>query len=135
MKKPEENFAPCCAEPELHPDRIAQSVERLPDDDTMFALADLYKIFGDSTRLRILYVLFDNELCVCDIAELLGMQVSAISHQLRVLKASRLVKYRKSGKSVFYSLADDHVHTILGQGMEHLFENENNSYSNKGDRL
>ena len=131
MKKPEENLAPCCAEPELHLDRIAQSVERLPDDDTMFALADLYKIFGDSTRLRILYVLFDNELCVCDIAELLGMQVSAISHQLRVLKASRLVKYRKSGKSVFYSLADDHVHTILGQGMEHIFENENNSYSKK----
>ncbi len=114
--------APCCAETELHPDRIARSADRLPDDDTLFALADFYKIFGDSTRLRILYVLFENELCVCDIAELLGMQVSAISHQLRVLKASRLVKYRKSGKSVFYALADDHVHTILGQGMEHISE-------------
>ena len=123
MGKQGENSAPCCEESELHPDRIARSAGMLPDDDTMFALADLYKIFGDSTRLRILYVLFESELCVCDIAELLGMQVSAISHQLRVLKASRLVKYRKSGKSVFYSLADDHVHTILGQGMEHLSEN------------
>ena len=122
MKKAEKNLAPCCEESTLHPDRIARSAERLPDEDTLFALADLYKIFGDSTRLRILYVLFESELCVCDIAELLGMQVSAISHQLRVLKASRLVKYRKSGKSVFYSLADDHVHTILGQGMEHLSE-------------
>ena len=135
MTKSEANLAPCCEESKLHPDRIARSVERLPDDDTLFALADLYKIFGDSTRLRIFYVLFDNELCVCDIAELLGMQVSAISHQLRVLKASRLVKYRKNGKSVFYSLADDHVHTILGQGMEHLFENENNSYSKKGENI
>lgn len=114
--------APCCEAEETHPERIAEAKSRLPDDDTLFALADLYKIFGDSTRLRILYVLFDTELCVCDIAELLGMTVSAISHQLRVLKQSRLVKYRKSGKSVLYSLADDHVHAILGQGMEHVNE-------------
>ena len=114
--------APCCEAEETHPERIAQAKSQLPDDDTLFALADLYKIFGDSTRLRILYVLFDTELCVCDIAELLGMTVSAISHQLRVLKQSRLVKYRKSGKSVLYTLADDHVHAILGQGMEHVNE-------------
>ena len=114
--------APCCEAEETHPERIAEAKSQLPDDDTLFALADLYKIFGDSTRLRILYVLFDTELCVCDIAELLGMTVSAISHQLRVLKQSRLVKYRKSGKSVLYSLADDHVHAILGQGMEHVNE-------------
>ena len=94
----------------------------MPTEDTLFALADLYKIFGDSTRLRILYVLYETELCVCDIAQLCGMTVSAISHQLRVLKSSRLVKYRKVGKSVFYSLSDDHVHTILAQGMEHINE-------------
>ncbi|MBQ3638897.1 MAG: helix-turn-helix transcriptional regulator [Clostridia bacterium] len=113
---------PCCEEARTHPELIAHAKSKLPDEDTLFALADLYKIFGDSTRLRILYVLFDTELCVCDIAELLGMTVSAISHQLRVLKKSRLVKYRKSGKSVLYSLADDHVHTILGEGMEHVNE-------------
>ena len=113
---------PCCEEARTHPEQIAHAKSELPDEDTLFALADLYKIFGDSTRLRILYVLFDTELCVCDIAELLGMTVSAISHQLRVLKQSKLVKYRKSGKSVLYSLADDHVHTILGEGMEHINE-------------
>ncbi len=113
---------PSCACKETHPEQIEHAKTQLPDDDTLFALADLYKIFGDSTRLRILFVLFDTELCVCDIAELLNMTPSAISHQLRVLKQSSLVKYRKSGKSVLYSLADDHVHTILGQGMEHINE-------------
>lgn len=113
---------PCCEITETHPEQITEARKRLPDEDMLFSLADLYKIFGDSTRLRILFVLFDAELCVCDIAELLGMTVSAISHQLRVLKQSRLVKYRKNGKSVFYSLADDHVHTILGQGMDHISE-------------
>ncbi|MBE6529898.1 MAG: helix-turn-helix transcriptional regulator [Ruminococcaceae bacterium] len=112
----------CCEVNETHPEKIAQAKRRLPDDDTLFALADLYKLFGDSTRLRILYVLFDAELCVCDIAELLGMTVSAISHQLRLLKQAALVKFRKSGKSVLYSLADSHVQTILAQGMEHITE-------------
>ncbi len=112
----------CCEVNETHPEQIAQAKSRLPDDDTLFALADLYKLFGDSTRLRILYVLFDAELCVCDIAELLGMTTSAISHQLRLLKQAALVKFRKSGKSVLYSLADSHVHTILVQGMEHVTE-------------
>lgn len=111
-----------CEQHELHPERIAQAGSAMPREDALFALADLYKIFGDSTRLRILYVLFETELCVCDIAELCGMTVSAISHQLRVLKQSRLVKHRKAGKSVFYSLADGHIHTILGQGMEHISE-------------
>lgn len=114
--------APSCTEHKLHPDLITHAESGTPDEDALFALADLYKIFGDSTRLRILYVLFETELCVCDIAQLCGMTVSAISHQLRVLKQSRLVKYKRVGKSVFYSLADDHVHTILGQGMEHIHE-------------
>ncbi len=114
--------APNCTEHALHPDRLAHAGAAMPQEDDLFALADLYKIFGDSTRLRILYVLFDTELCVCDIAELCGMTVSAISHQLRILKQARLVKHRKSGKSVFYSLSDDHIHSILACGMEHILE-------------
>lgn len=113
---------PGCKAHETHPDRMTSAAGKMPDDDSLFALADLYKIFGDSTRLRILYVLYETELCVCDIAELCGMTVSAISHQLRILKQSRLIKYRKAGKSVFYSLDDEHVHSILAQGMEHLSE-------------
>ena len=115
-------IAPQCACEELHPDKIARAEGQMPNDEELFALADLYKIFGDSTRIRILYVLYDTELCVCDIAELLGMTLSAISHQLRILKQARLVKFRRSGKTVFYSLADDHVHAILGQGIDHVRE-------------
>ena len=85
-------------------------------------MAELFKVFGDSTRIRILYVLFEAEMCVCDIAQLLGMTQSAISHQLQVLKKSKLVKYRREGKTVFYSLADDHVRAMLDQGMEHVTE-------------
>ena len=85
-------------------------------------LADLFRGFGDSTRIRILYVLFEAEMCVCDIAALLGMAQSAISHQLKALKNARLVKSRRDGKTVFYSLADDHVKTIIDQGLEHILE-------------
>lgn len=88
----------------------------------LYDLAELYKVFGDSTRIKILYVLFEAEMCVCDIAQLLGMTQSAISHQLRVLKANKLVKFRRDGKTVFYSLADNHVRTIIDMGMEHLCE-------------
>ena len=115
-------IAPRCQEQELHPERIARAEGHMPHEEELFALADLYKIFGDSTRLRILYVLYDTELCVCDIAGILGMQISAISHQLRVLKQARLVKFRRAGKTVFYSLADDHIHAILRQGMDHIME-------------
>lgn len=113
---------PHCRECLPHPDRIAHAMGQMPNDSELFSLADFYKIFGDSTRIRILFVLYDTELCVCDIAELLGMTVSAISHQLRVLKQARLVKYRRAGKTVYYSLADDHIHAILAQGMEHIRE-------------
>ena len=92
------------------------------NDDTLYRLADLFKVFGDPTRIRILYVLSVEELCVQDIADRLSMTQSAISHQLRALKQSKLVKYRREGKTVFYSLADGHVRTILGQGMEHVAE-------------
>ena len=93
-----------------------------PSTDQLCSLAEFYKVFGDGTRIRILYALFESELCVCDIAELLEMSVSAISHQLRVLKQARLVKFRRCGKTVYYSLSDDHVRTILCQGMEHIGE-------------
>ncbi len=122
MKKETECCLPSCESREMHPDRIVQAEKALPSDDDLFALSDLFKVFGDSTRIRILYVLYDTELCVCDIAQMLGMNISAISHQLRVLKQARLVKYRKEGKAVYYSLADDHVHSILGQGMDHILE-------------
>jgi ArsR family transcriptional regulator len=95
---------------------------QMPPEETLYELAELYKVFGDSTRIKILYVLFEAELCVCDIAALLGMTVSAISHQLRILKQARLVKYRREGKTVYYSLADSHIHSILDAGTEHVRE-------------
>ncbi|MBR2011247.1 MAG: helix-turn-helix transcriptional regulator [Clostridia bacterium] len=94
----------------------------MPAEDTLLELAELFHVFGDSTRIKILYVLLEHELCVCDIATLLNMTVSSISHQLRILKSAKLVRWRKSGKTVFYALADDHVRTVLGQGMEHVTE-------------
>ena len=106
----------------LHPDLISSVNQDMPDEETLCDLAELFRIFGDSTRIKILYVLFEAEMCVCDIAELLHMTQSAISHQLRVLKQSKLVKFRREGKTIFYSLADDHVRTIIGMGMEHLCE-------------
>jgi len=109
-------------EQEHHPELIKTVISDMPDEELLYDLAELYKIFGDSTRIKILYVLFEAELCVCDIAELLGMTQSAISHQLRVLKQSKLVKFRREGKTMYYSLADDHVRTIIGMGMEHLCE-------------
>ncbi|MCI5703882.1 MAG: ArsR/SmtB family transcription factor [Oscillospiraceae bacterium] len=106
----------------VHEDVVEQVKGNMPDDETLYDLADLFRIFADSTRIKILYVLFESEMCVCDIAQLLGMTQSAISHQLRALKQSKLVKYRREGKTVFYSLADSHVRTILDQGMEHVGE-------------
>ena len=106
----------------LHQDVIDKVLNDLPEDEILYDLADLFKIFGDTTRIKILYALFEAEMCVCDIAQLLHMTQSAISHQLRLLKQSKLVKYRREGKTVFYSLADDHVRTIIGQGMEHVAE-------------
>lgn len=99
-----------------------RSTKIWPDDDILCDLAELYRVFGDSTRIRILYALFESEMCVCDIAQVLGMSISAISHQLRVLKQARLVKYRREGKTVFYSLSDDHVRSIIDQGIGHVEE-------------
>ena len=113
---------PNCDHVHVHNDVVKNVTDLLPPDELLYDLAELFKVFGDSTRIRILYALFEAEMCVCDIAELLNMTVSAISHQLRVLKQAGLVKFRREGKTVFYSLADDHVRTILNQGMEHVEE-------------
>lgn len=106
----------------VHEDAVKRVRAALSDEDTLYDLAELFRVFGDSTRIRILYALSASELCVCDIAALLGMTQSAISHQLRSLKNARLVKSRREGKTVFYALADSHVHTIIDQGMEHVCE-------------
>lgn len=116
------NFAPHCEFIHAHEEVVEKVTESMPDEELLYDLAELYKVFGDSTRIKILYVLFESEMCVCDIAQLLNMSISAISHQLRVLKQSQLVKFRREGKTVIYSLADDHVRLILGQGMEHVCE-------------
>ena len=106
----------------VHEEAVERVLGEMPGDETLYDLAELFKVFGDSTRIKILYALFEAELCVCDISKLLGLTQSAVSHQLRVLKGSRLVKFRREGKTVFYSLADDHVKTIIDQGLEHVSE-------------
>ncbi len=111
-----------CDEAFVHEDAVSRVASRMPPEDEMLDLAELFKIFGDTTRIKILYVLFVSELCVCDIAEALGISQSAISHQLRIIKTARLVKSRRDGKTVYYSLADDHVTTIIDMAKEHLEE-------------
>jgi len=106
----------------IHEDVINKVKECIPEEEILYDLADLFKIFGDTTRIKILCALFKAEMCVCDIAALFGMSQSAISHQLRVLKQARLVKYRKDGKVVYYSLEDDHVKRIFDQGLIHISE-------------
>ena len=112
----------CCELMCAHEEIVEKVQKEMPDEDTLYDLTELFRIFGDSTRIRILYVLFEAEMCVCDIAALLGMTQSAISHQLRALKNAKLVTSRREGKTVFYSLADDHVKTIIDQGLEHILE-------------
>lgn len=110
----------CCEFIHAHDEIVEKVQKEMPSEDTLYDLTELFRIFGDSTRIRILYVLFEAEMCVCDIAALLGMTQSAISHQLKALKNARLVKSRREGKTVFYALADDHVKTIIDQGLEHI---------------
>lgn len=117
-----ENEVPQCGFIHAHSEIIDKVNKNMPDEEVMYNLADLYKILGDSTRIKILYVLFEAEMCVCDIAQLLNMSMSAISHQLRVLKQFQIVKYRREGKTVFYSLIDNHIRNIINQGMEHICE-------------
>ena len=105
-----------------HGEILERVKTELPTDELICELADLFKIFGDTTRAKILFALFESEMCVCAIAELLGMTQPAISHQLRVLKDANLVGNRREGKTIYYYLADDHVRTIVAQGFEHLIE-------------
>ena len=112
----------CCDSVEVHEELLKIVNETMPDENELYDLAELFKVFGDSTRMRILFVLFEAEVCVCDLAEALNMTQSAISHQLRILKQNKLVKSRREGKSIFYSLADGHVRTIIAQGREHIEE-------------
>ena len=106
----------------VHEDTVKRLLEEMPAEEDLYDLAELFKVFGDTTRIKILYALFAAALCVGDIAQLLGMSQTAVSHQLRVLRTNKLVKGRKEGKIVFYSLSDDHVRTIIDQGMEHVDE-------------
>lgn len=112
----------CCDYMHVHDELVDELNKNMPDEDILADLSELFKVFGDSTRIRILYALSVAEMCVCDIARLLNMTQSAISHQLRILKQSKLVKNRRDGKTVFYSLADDHVRSIMSQGLEHVEE-------------
>ena len=116
------NDVECCEAVHIHSDILEKINLEMPDEDELYDLAELFKVFGDSTRIRILYVLFESEACVCDIATALNMNQSAISHQLRVLKQAKLVKGRKDGKAVYYSLDDDHVRKIYEIGKEHIEE-------------
>lgn len=106
----------------IHEDVVDKARESMPEEETLYDLAELFKVFGDTTRIKILCALFESEMCVCDISALLCMNHSAISHQLRVLKQARLVKYRKDGKVVYYSLDDEHVKQIFDQGLVHINE-------------
>ena len=116
------NDVECCDFYQVHEDVVKAVTAKMPDEDELYDLAEIFKVFGDSTRIKILYVLFESEMCVCDIAQLLNMNQSAISHQLKILKQSRLLKSRREGIAVFYSLADGHVRTIINQGLEHIEE-------------
>ena len=107
---------------EIHKELIEKAMNKQPEVDELYDLAELFKVFGDSTRIRIMSVLLGEEMCVCDLAEILSMNQSAISHQLKILKQAKLVKNRRDGKLVYYSLADDHVSTILAMGLEHIEE-------------
>ncbi len=107
---------------EANEDLVKAVLDKQPADEVLYDLAELFKVFGESTRIKILYAMFETELCVNDIAKLLNLSQSSVSHQLRILKSSKLVKFRREGKSVFYSLDDEHVRSILSMGMEHVEE-------------
>ena len=117
-----EKHAQCCDEQCVHTQLVDKVLQKLPDEDALYDLAELFKVFGDSTRVRILFALFEAELCVCDLSEALDMTQSAISHQLQILRTNKLVKSRREGKQIYYSLADEHVVTIIAQGLSHILE-------------
>lgn len=117
--RPEEIVYDCDV---LHDEVVEKVRGKMPEEDLLYDLADFFKVLGDSTRIRIIWALDENEMCVCDLAVLLNMTKSAISHQLRSLRQANLVKFRRQGKEVFYSLADDHVKEIFEKGLDHIKE-------------
>ena len=117
-----ENDAPHCEFMCVHADTVDRITSTMPDEDTLIDLSELFKVFGDSTRIKILTALSHGELCVCDLSKLVGMTSSAVSHQLKIPRSAKLVSCRRDGKTVFYALADDHVTTIIRQGLEHVNE-------------
>ena len=121
MKIYEKN-APECECEEIHTEAVERKKARMPDENTLYDLSDFFKILGDSTRINILFAIDGEAMCVCDIANLLGMTKSAVSHQLKILRQSDLVTYKKNGKNVIYSLADDHVRDIIEKALEHIKE-------------
>ena len=122
MQKDLDKEPVCCETVEVHEDLLRIVEQTMPEETELYDLAELFKVFGDSTRIRILFVLSSAEVCVCDLARVLNMTQSAISHQLRILKQNKLVKSRREGKSIFYSLADGPVSTIIAQGRDHIEE-------------
>lgn len=122
MAKNSNKDAECCKEHHHHEDVIKKLSTDIPGENVLADVAELFKVFGDTTRIRILYALYGREVCVCDISDALNMTQSAISHQLSILKRSKLVKARRDGKSIYYSLADEHVTTIIAMGIEHVEE-------------
>lgn len=118
----QENESPCCAYHHEHPMLVEDVHLAMPQEVEMLRVSELFKVLGDSTRMRILFVLLTSEMCVCDLSETLNMSVSAVSHQLRILRQAQLVRYRRVGKTVFYALADEHVKTLLSQGLDHVRE-------------
>ena len=122
MKLNEKGSFPVCECDEIHTDIVKKRRAHMPSDETLYELSDFFKIFGDSTRMSILFAIDEEPMCVCDIADLLGMTKSAVSHQLKILRQSDLITSRKSGKNVFYTLADDHVRDIIEKALEHIKE-------------
>lgn len=116
--------SPRCEVTAIHQEIVARVRRKMPCEEKLFNLAEFFKVFGDTTRIRILSALFQSEMCVCDIAYLLEMSQSAISHQLRILKQAQLVKYRKEGRVVYYSLDDEHIKDIFDQGYQHIQERD-----------
>lgn len=121
MKSVDNNIESCNCNV-IHEDVVVKVSEKLPRDEVLYDLAELFKAFGDSTRVKILCALFESEMCVCDLAAILGISQSAVSHQLRTLKASRLVKFKRVGKIVYYSLEDEHIKHIFNEGFKHIIE-------------
>ena len=116
----QQNGVECCEHVCVHEALLQKVTSQMPQEEELYDLAELFKVFGDSTRIRILFVLFEAEVCVCDLAALLGLTKSAVSHQLKALRLSNLVKFRRDGQVVYYSLADDHVKYILDIGFDHI---------------